>query len=212
MAKATAEQSNRLSTFWLKKHGYLDKDCSHQAGGISWSYGYSDNKSSIGFAVKRDDWGTPYERAYVNLNYTHTDHWNGGEKSKIDYNVELTTTRCHYGGVRYWFVCPLYKGGRYCGRRVGVIYSIGKWFGCRHCGEICYDAQLSGGRFRSSSVCVPDIERAEKEVKRRFYRGKPTRKYRRVLRLNEKFETGFIMMAAHLNGGYDNLFKGKKGL
>jgi len=197
MAKAIAEQSNSLSIFWLNKNGFFHKHHSHRAGDITWTYGYSENKSSINFSVNRDDWGTPDERAYARLYYTHTDR-GSGEKESMDYRIQLTTTPCRYGGKRYWFICPLTKNGRYCGRRVGVIYIIGKWFGCRHCGEIAYAKQMEGGKFRWNGVSVPDIERAEKELKRWYYRGKPTRKYRRVIRLNEKFENGFLTMGRRL--------------
>ena len=87
-----------------------------------------------------------------------------------------------------WFICPLYKNGQYCGRRVGVLYNIGKWFGCRHCGEIAYQAQFEGGKFRMSSVCEPDVERAYNEIKREYYNGQPTRRYKRYLRLREKMD------------------------
>lgn len=117
----------------------------------------------------------------------------------MDFKIPLTTTPCKYGGVRYWFICPLSKNGQYCGRRVGVIYSIGKWFGCRHCGEIAYSKQMEGGKYRWNGVSIPDLEKAEKEIKRYYYNGKPTRKYKRYMRLNDKFEMGWIMMAARLD-------------
>ena len=209
MSKAIAEQSNSLSIFWLKKNGYLHKDYSQRYGLITWTYGYSENKSSIGLTVKRDNWGMPEEQTHIQLNYTHTSNWNG-EKSEMDFKIPLATTPCNYGGVRYWFVCPLYKNGQYCGRRVGVLFCIGKWFGCRYCGEIAYAAQMRGGKYRGSSVCLPDIERAEQEIKRYYYNGKPTRKYRRVMRLNEKFEMGWIMMAAHLDKRFARIADLKK--
>ena len=195
MTRATAEQSHRLSIFWLKKHGYLHKDISNMSGTITWTNGYSENKSSIGFSVMRNDWGTASERAYVRLNYTHTDHWSK-EKSDMNYEIQLESTPCRYGGKRYWFTCPLSKNGRYCGRRVGVIYCLGKWFGCRHCGNIAYAKQMEGGRFRWNGVSVPDVDKAEQEVKRYYYNGKPTRRYRRFLRMNDRFEQGFMRMAA----------------
>jgi len=197
MSKAIAEQSNSLSIFWLKKHGYFHKDDSHRSGTITWTYGYSENKSSIGFSVIRDNCGTPSEQAYVRLNYTYTNR-SSDEKSDMNYEIQLETTPCRYGGKRYWFICPLTKNGKYCGRKVGVLYCLGKWFGCRHCGDIAYAKQMEGGKFRWNGVSVPDIERAEKEVKRYYYKGKPTRKYRRVIRLNEKFENGLLMMYAKL--------------
>jgi|ERR1035437_691339 hypothetical protein len=208
MSKAIAEHSNALSVFFLKKHGYLNKDDSFRYGGITWSYG-GESKSRINFRINKDDWGTPEERAYINLIYTHTDSWTQ-EKSDMNSRIELTTTPCRYGGVRYWFICPLTKSGVYCGRRVGVLYSIGKWFGCRHCGEIAYEAQMSGGKYRWSGVSIPDIDKAESEIKRYYYRGKPTRKYRRFLRLNEKFELEIIGMAGRLgNMGSSGDFKRK---
>jgi hypothetical protein len=39
----------------------------------------------------------------------------------VDYRVCLTTTRPRFGGLRWWFVCPLTKAGRPCTRRVGKL-------------------------------------------------------------------------------------------
>ena len=191
MAKQEAEWSNSLSIFWLKKHGYLDGGWRY--GGIKWTYGMSGNESSIGFNVNIGG----DEGDYIKLQYTHTDRWSD-KKESLDYKIRLTTTPCNYGGVRYWFICPLSKNGQYCGRRVGVIYSIGKWFGCRHCGDICYAAQLRGGKFRGCSVSYPDIEKAEQEVKRKYYNGRMTRKYRRVIRMNEKLNYDLVKMVMKL--------------
>ena len=207
MSKSIAEQSNALSIFWLKKHGYFDKDYSRMSGGITWTYGYS--KSSIGFAVVRENWGTEYERTYLELNYTHTDSW-GGEKISMSPKFELVTTPCNYGGKRYWFICPLTKGGVYCGRRVGVIYSISKYFGCRHCGDIAYDAQMKGGKYRGSSLNISDIEKAEESVKREYYNGRPTKKYRRLIRMNARFNNDFILMASKIDGSYRKLINRQK--
>lgn len=195
MAKQQAEGSNRLSVFFLKKHGYFDKDLSWKSGTITWTYGYSENKSSIGITMRRDSWNTPIERTFLKLNYTHTDHWSG-EKSDMNFDIEFTTTPCRYGGKRYWFICPLTKNGQYCGRRVGVVYGIGKWFGCRHCGNIAYQSQFEGGNFRVGSVCEPDVEKAYNEIKRMYYNSKPTRRYKRYLRLREKMDDSWVRMAA----------------
>ena len=203
MAKQEAEWSNRLSTRFLKKHGYLESGWRY--GGIKWTYGMSGNESSIGFNVSIGG----DEGDYIKLQYTHTNRGTD-EKESMDYRVELASTPCNYGGKRYWFICPLTKNGKYCGRRVGVLFCIGKWFGCRHCGEIAYAAQMRGGKYRGSSVCLPDIERAEQEVKRYYYNGKPTRKYRRVMRLNEKFERGFMIMAAGLDKRFSRFADLKK--
>ena len=198
MARQKAESSHALSIFWLKKHDYLHKDYSRNGGWIKWTHRWSGNKNSIGFSVIRDNWDMPEEKTYIELAYTNTSRWSG-EKEDMKYNVELTTTPCNYGGKRYWFMCPLSKNGQYCGRRVGVIYSIGKWFGCRHCGDIAYTAQMNGGLFRGSSVSIPDIERAKTEIKRYYYDGKPTRRYKRFIRMNEKINRDFMMMAVRVD-------------
>jgi len=58
---------------------------------------------------------------------------------------------------------------------------------------------MRGGKYRWNGVSIPDIERAEKEVKRYYYNGKPTRKYKRLIKLNEKFEMGLITMGARFD-------------
>ena len=51
----------------------------------------------------------------------------------IEQRVPITWTECHLGGRRPWFVCSVYSGGRYCGRRVAVLYGAGELFACRRC-------------------------------------------------------------------------------
>jgi hypothetical protein len=68
------------------------------------------------------------------LRYRHRDHdedWKDEE-----YPVFLDSTRCNYGGERFWFLCP----ARGCSRRVAVLYS-GSTFACRHCYRLVYDSQ-----------------------------------------------------------------------
>jgi len=194
MSKAIAEQSNSLSIFWLKKHDYLNKNYNRNIGGIKWTNEMSGNENSIGFVILRDNFGTTEEKTYIELRYS----W-GEEKEYMNYKVQLTTTPCNYGKNRYWFICPLTKNEKYCGRRVGVLYKIGKWFGCRHCGEIAYNSQMQSEKYKGF-VSIPDIERAEEKVKRYYYKGKPTRKYRKVMKLNEKFEDGLLKSYSRLVG------------
>jgi len=48
--------------------------------------------------------------------------------------VRIVSTRCNYGGLRAWFVCPQ------CNRRVGVLYRkpLLTHFLCRHCQNLSY--------------------------------------------------------------------------
>ena len=64
-------------------------------------------------------------------------HRSGGDEWKDEsYPVHLTTTPCHMGGERHWFLCP----ARGCGQRVAVIYG-GGIFACRKCYQLAYPSQ-----------------------------------------------------------------------
>lgn len=56
--------------------------------------------------------------------------------------VELVWTPCHYGGNRYWFLCPA------CRQRVGVLYLGQSGFLCRHCYGLAYASQFETDRER----------------------------------------------------------------
>lgn len=206
MPKALAEQSNSLSISWLKKKNCLftkQFGIGIKSGTIDWTLG--ENKSSIGWTIVMNK---ENEQDYIRLFYTFTDY-RTGEKGEMDFKVPLVATSCNYGGVRYWFLCPLAKNGQPCGRRIGVLYRIGKYFGCRHCGEIAYNSQRQSEKYKGF-VSIPDIERAEREVKRYYYKGKPTRKYKKVLKLNDKFEYGFMKAYARIDKDFGRKFAGLK--
>ena len=52
------------------------------------------------------------------------------------YPVYLSTSVCHFGGVRHWFICPALG----CERRVAILYG-GSIFACRHCYRLAYASQ-----------------------------------------------------------------------
>ena len=156
---------------------------------------WGEHKSSVGIEVS-----TRYDDKYLRIYYTQTDR-DTEEKKDFDYKIPLTTTPCRYGGVRYWFTCPWYKNGVYCGRqyqhstrtaitlRVGIAYNL------------TYESRNRSGLYRSF-VSEPDVEEAWKAVKRTHYRGRPTRKYKRYLRLSEQCEQGWITMASRIDKSF----------
>lgn len=184
MAKSIVEECKRVRMSWLKKNGYLS---GYRYGGIEWTNGEDDSKSSIGITVDTKE-------LYIRFHYTQTDYWTE-EKSDMDYRFNLIVTPCSYGGVRYWFICGLYKNGRYCGRRAIKLYKPpgGKWFGCRHCwGLSYYERQQSrGGKYGFLFKAV-DIEdkavKLQETMKRWYWGGKPTKKHRRLLRYCNQLE------------------------
>ena len=45
------------------------------------------------------------ENSWLCLRYSMADYWSG-EELTIDDKVYLAPTRPHFGGLRWWFVCP----------------------------------------------------------------------------------------------------------
>jgi hypothetical protein len=70
------------------------------------------------------------------------------EWKPVEQRVPITWTACHLGGHRPWFVCSVYSGGRYCGRRVALLYGAGELFACRRCYGLAYASQQEASRNR----------------------------------------------------------------
>ncbi|MDD5129733.1 MAG: hypothetical protein PHS66_01580 [Candidatus Omnitrophica bacterium] len=98
-----------------------------------------------------------------------------GEYQNFEYRVDLVATSCNYGGVRYWFKCPLSILG--CDRRVGVLYRVGNYFGCRNCFDLAYESSRLSGIYKKFGVInVPELIKQAASFKRWCYKGKPTKK------------------------------------
>ena len=71
------------------------------------------------------------------------------EKVSVDEPIRLTTTRPHFGGVRWWFVCSLIVNGRACRRRCGKLYLPpgGRYFGCRVCYGLTYKSAQDAHKY-----------------------------------------------------------------
>jgi len=189
--KDTVEDCRSVSISFLRKHDYLSED-SCRSGGICWKNCYGEETSSIGIVVSTFE-GENYVRFY----YTVTNR-SSGEKTEYDYKIQLTTTPCNFGGVRYWFICPLSKNGVYCGRRVAKLYKApgGNYFGCRHCYDLSYESRNESrlGRIGQLGYLLKvekQYEELYKKVKRWTYRGRPTKRARKLQILEQKMEQGF---------------------
>lgn len=194
MKKEVAERCDRISIFWLKQNSFLNGYTRY--GSIQWTYG--NNKPT-----------------YTTFCITADNGMCGGislqHMSAREYQmVHLTTTRCHFGGKRYWFVCHLFRHGRYCGRRVGVLFYVGDAFGCRYCSSIAYRSQNRGGKHRGSSVTALSLMDAENAIKRFKYAGNVTRKFRRFILLHEKFERDLMRIGVHFQEQEDKFTSRKK--
>ena len=188
--KTTTEEVPHLSIFQLNKWKLLGGYASNT---LTWSWRLSGRKSSIGIIVNT-------VAPYVRLQYTQTDR--EGNRKDFDYKVSLTTTPCHFGGVRHWFNCPN------CGKRVGYLYCARHYFTCRTCANLTYESRNESrlGRFGQMGyfiVAERQMEERYMNLKRRYYAGKPTRKYRQILKIQNRLDSINIPTMEEL------LFRGK---
>ena len=109
----------------------------------------------------------------------------GGEYRDFEYRVDLEVTKCNYGGVRFWYKCPVEILG--CDRRVTVLYLVGDLFACRNCFRISYKTRNKRGfdKFRQKDI---DLVAEARDPRWKSYRGKPTRRFKRAQRIKEKFD------------------------
>ena len=144
--KDTVEDCRCLDANRWMREGIL-REGSRQWGGWTWRNAHTGEKtSSIGYEVDTTDMAYPWVRLY----YTFTE-----SQMKIDYRIRLQTTYPHFGGIRWWFTCPLSVNGRACQRRVSKLYLSpgGRYFGCRHCCDLTYTS------CQESDKCVTFLRR-----------------------------------------------------
>jgi hypothetical protein len=107
----------------------------------SWTSSWSRNGevvASISYRVESGDNGP----AGLRFMYTITEN-ETGEKKDYNYIIPVVSTRCNYGGKRWWFICPLVVNGRVCQRRCRIVYLPPgtEYFGCRECHQLTYESR-----------------------------------------------------------------------
>lgn len=190
MSKNESDGLNTITAGFLRKHDYFR---GVRTGTITWTRSgmWGESKSSVGIEVS-----ILSGEGYLRIHYTQTDR-DTDEKKDFDYKIQLTTTPCHFGGKRYWFICPWYRNGVYCGRRVGVLYKDGDYFACRHCYELTYHARNINRRYKYFQFfevmsSQQKMDELESKIKRPYYRGKPTRKKKQLLKLQNRALLAYI--------------------
>jgi hypothetical protein len=99
---------------------------------------FGEERSSISYKIKR----TADKNLELLLMYQMPNP-NGAEKIPVDERIRISQTPCNFGGIRYWYHCPLIRRSDICDRRVGLLYlpPSQKYFGCRHCHNLTYRSQ-----------------------------------------------------------------------
>ncbi len=179
-----ADESKSLNIFWLKKAGYLSGS---SIGTITWKLGHQEIVSCV-IAIHV----FPPDR-FIRLTFK-VEQPSSKKDQTTDYKIKITTTPCYFGGVRYWFVCPLIHDGIACNRRVAILYlpSGASYFGCRHCYNLTYKTQQRHGcRLYSTfskyfDLCDKTKDLQEQVGNRLWYAGEMTRKAKRLMKLRRK--------------------------
>ena len=190
--KEGADYLKKISVPWLHKFGYF---CGHKSGAIIWTNNATGKQSSIGIEVSMFDGD-----GHLRIHYTQTNNYTSEEKD-FNYKIPLTTTPCRYGGKRYWFICPWYKSGVYCGKRVGVLYKDGDYFACRHCYNLTYDSRnkCRPWRLLGSGMSASELDKFRESIKKCYYQGKPTKRYARYLKEARRMEAILGVFSAVYN-------------
>lgn len=192
MAKTEVEEVLKIETSFLNKHGYFT---GRRDGVITWtSDTYRREQSKVGIEVI-----TEGDDKYIRFEYTQTSRT--GDIREFDYKIPLITTPCYFGRVRYWFECNSVKNVAYCRRRVGVLYKDGDYFGCRHCYNLTYKSRNLSGFSKSFGVLRSDdeIDAMLYDLKRTHYKGKPTKKYLRYLKISKHTEQSYKQIFRLIN-------------
>lgn len=171
--KRVSDGLRKISIIYLNQHGLLLNSVNTT---LMWENTFSGNTGSLtllSYPFEPD----PYIRLLYNQKTTR------GRTERFDHKISLTTTPCYFGGKRYWFRCNLTVTGLYCGRRVGVLYDGGNYFGCRYCYNLTYSVRNQSHGLRvltqklNSYKRISDsIMRLKKEIRLRYYDGYPTKK------------------------------------
>lgn len=107
-----------------------------------------------------------------------------GTQGDLLCTIELVTTPCPFGGRRFWFICPK------CKKRVSVLYKHYKNIWCRTCNNLTYISQLRthiGQSGMLNDLFLKDWEEEAAKIRVKYCKGKPTRRYQRLLNREKKY-------------------------
>jgi hypothetical protein len=129
--KTTAEECLHVDANRFTRAGVF-RAATRQTGAVSWP------ESRIGVApavlVFTADMADPCGPSVRLLYFPEP----GGDL--VECRLRLLPTPPHFGGLRWWFACPMQTEQGECGRRVGKLYLPpgGRHFGCRRCHDLRY--------------------------------------------------------------------------
>lgn len=161
--KTTVEECSRLPIKYFTDNNIIGPE-RWASGTLYWKKpSTGETTSSLGYEVDTRNMAQPR----IRLRYTIT--WRrSGEKEDLDYWVGLQTTPCNFGGVRWWFTCPLASRRAY-NRRCGVLYLPPgqKYYGSREGYDLTYQSAQEAHQFDSLYASIAaEMGCSMKDVKR----------------------------------------------
>ena len=182
----TCDSMCSFNTKFLKSKRYLSPGM--HAGTFWWGPDNTENSISILSNVNDSE-------SWIRLEYNFI--CDDTAKERMKYSIRLTPTHCQFGGKRWWLICPLTRNGVPCQKRVSKLYGLGKWFGCRTCGDFAYDSQYEKriGYFGTLGYYYGLRAKLTTTFPHRikYWKGLPTKRHRRYLVLYMR-ATGAIDM------------------
>ena len=118
---------------------------------MTWT-GSEDFLAEVGYTIQNDADGLAIR---IRPQYAK---FNSGLMRLEESMIRITTTQPHLGGDRHWFMCPVMRDGKNCGRRVGRLYlppGAGV-FGCRVCHNLTYKSARE--HHKRKHAVVPDLD------------------------------------------------------
>jgi len=130
--KATVEEGLTLSIRRLVEEQVI-KLGGWRAGSWAWSYEGQEPFAHLSYEANTVDPDDAWFRIVGRVN---------GEP--VDYRIRLMTTRPHFGGIRWWFICPC------SGRRAHKLHLApgGKYFAHRNAYGLTYRSCQESGQYR----------------------------------------------------------------
>ena len=128
-----------LSVRTLKTMGVFDADRVDERFCIRWVNGFGEDAGGVNITPQAGGNGN---KRSLRVEMAGCVTSGGSSVTVTGQDIQITTTPCYYGGVRYWFLCPASVDGVLCENRVGVLYLPpgAQVFGCRQCHGLTYES------------------------------------------------------------------------
>ena len=171
----------------IKRDGAIAHNA-YRSGTLTWTkVDTGKQTAAIGYKASTVDQNDMWFRVH----YTHKPN-RENEPVEMDYKIKLETTQPHYGGKRFWFICPLTN------ERAAILHNpLGsKWFASRLAFNLKYQSQSLSEHDRA----IEKMWKLKNKLGGHFFWHKPkhmhTKTYERLLCEINTFERaldGYIL-------------------